>query len=496
MESLKRRAHDGLEKRFAGEDAARTHSTFEMYSYSRSTTTRDKTVRADSLCDWAMESLPNDQLGEQPAGGLKMVLVPVIKSHNPEMLSLSGLGISQKLFDQVFDVFGIDKALPYLMMSNPGDHLYAFEPSYNDRRQLVFSYYLQIRDYYMLAWSHNVATSTTKGFSFAKSQSYNWFRSDIAKEHALLDQPLLPALVSAFGLLEKTPMSRHIDMLKDVERLTGYHVWESPEYSFRILNPGDDYAQMTRVMSGTATKLAQHQRHLQVVSQICPFVIKNEAKYLKQVSIHRRADQKKKVDEMRGCVSILRECIASQSSLASYFEQRVKIQLQGVRIKSSRTHVIMLTKAKLFNLIAKEDADLNIDLAKDQKTIALASKRDSSSMKTIAIMTMAFLPGTFFAALFATPLLKWDSSPVMQNKFWVFWAFTVPSTLLILIIWFAFTRRETSIRQGEDSKARNTIGLRPHAPTEGEESRNEGSSSRKRPLFFAKPVELRDFNAA
>ncbi|MCJ1267883.1 hypothetical protein MMC22_007769 [Lobaria immixta] len=252
------------------------------------------------------------------------------------------------------------------------------------------------------------------GFSFARPPCFEWFKSDIAKEHALLGQPLLPALVSVFGLLEKTPIRRYLDMVKDVESLTGYHVWGSPVYSLQILNPGDDYAQMTRVMSGTASKLAQHQRHLQVFSQICAFLINNEAKYLKQVPIHRKADRKKKFDEIRYCVSILRECIASQRLYTSYLEQRVKIQLQGVRIKSPLAHVIMLTKAQLFNLIAKEDADLNIDLAKDQKTIALASKRDSSSMKTIALMTIAFLPGTFFAALFATPLLKWDSAPVMQ----------------------------------------------------------------------------------
>ncbi|KAF2830362.1 hypothetical protein CC86DRAFT_452807 [Ophiobolus disseminans] len=52
-------------------------------------------------------------------------------------------------------------------------------------------------------------------------------------------------------------------------------------------------------------------------------------------------------------------------------------------------------------LLTHEDAAASIDLA-------TASRKDTSSMKTIAIMTMIFLPATFFAALFSVPLLQWD----------------------------------------------------------------------------------------
>lgn len=51
--------------------------------------------------------------------------------------------------------------------------------------------------------------------------------------------------------------------------------------------------------------------------------------------------------------------------------------------------------------------------------LADAAKRDSGSTKTIAIMTMGFLPATFFAALFAVPSLQWDQPDghVMQSNF-------------------------------------------------------------------------------
>ena len=49
----------------------------------------------------------------------------------------------------------------------------------------------------------------------------------------------------------------------------------------------------------------------------------------------------------------------------------------------------------LFNLIAQADTKVNIGLAKDSKEIAAASKKDSSTMTIIAVLTTLFLRGTF-----------------------------------------------------------------------------------------------------
>ncbi|KAB8270699.1 hypothetical protein BDV30DRAFT_214742 [Aspergillus minisclerotigenes] len=46
----------------------------------------------------------------------------------------------------------------------------------------------------------------------------------------------------------------------------------------------------------------------------------------------------------------------------------------------------------VFNLIAQLDGMVNIGLAKDSKEIAAASKRDSSAMKIVAVLTTFFLP--------------------------------------------------------------------------------------------------------
>jgi len=97
---------------------------------------------------------------------------------------------------------------------------------------------------------------------------------------------------------------------------------------------------------------------------------------------------------------------------------------------------------QIFNLMTRYDASSSIAIAK-------SAKKDSTSMKAIAIMTMVFLPGTFFAALFAVPSLQWDASPVIQSNHWVYWAFAVPSTLLVMAVWLWMSREELTATEVE-----------------------------------------------
>jgi hypothetical protein len=50
--------------------------------------------------------------------------------------------------------------------------------------------------------------------------------------------------------------------------------------------------------------------------------------------------------------------------------------------------------------MAAKDVRTNLSLAETSTIIAKETKRDSSAMKTISILDMVFLPGTFIAASF------------------------------------------------------------------------------------------------
>ena len=98
-------------------------------------------------------------------------------------------------------------------------------------------------------------------------------------------------------------------------------------------------------------------------------------------------------------------------------------------------------RSEIYNLLAREDSALNARIAEYSSDIALATKRDSDSMKTMAALTMAFLPGTWVAALFAMPLFNWSAEPgeaVINQRFWIYWAIVLPLTILVLLMWWSW----------------------------------------------------------
>jgi hypothetical protein len=79
-----------------------------------------------------------------------------------------------------------------------------------------------------------------------------------------------------------------------------------------------------------------------------------------------------------------------------------------------------------------------------QYEIAESGKEDSTQMRSIALLTMFFLPGTFIAILFTIPLFNWDPDPakgetVYNHRFWIYWVAAVCLTVGVLGLWAVFT---------------------------------------------------------
>ncbi|KPM45465.1 hypothetical protein AK830_g1076 [Neonectria ditissima] len=105
----------------------------------------------------------------------------------------------------------------------------------------------------------------------------------------------------------------------------------------------------------------------------------------------------------------------------------------------------------IYSKMAQEDNVLNARMA-------VASSRDSSSMKALAVITAIFLPGEFLGSLFGMSMFDWlgpdedddsssgggDSKPGVGNisrfgqSFWVYWATAIPLTVFILCVWRAW----------------------------------------------------------
>ncbi|KAK1657020.1 hypothetical protein BDP55DRAFT_687103 [Colletotrichum godetiae] len=79
--------------------------------------------------------------------------------------------------------------------------------------------------------------------------------------------------------------------------------------------------------------------------------------------------------------------------------------------------------------------DTNVD-------IATASGRDSRQMRSIALLTMIFLPGTFFATLFSMTFFNWypndSQTSVVSGYIWIYFLVTGVFTASTLLLWWYF----------------------------------------------------------
>jgi Mg2+ and Co2+ transporter CorA len=64
---------------------------------------------------------------------------------------------------------------------------------------------------------------------------------------------------------------------------------------------------------------------------------------------------------------------------------------------------------------------------------------ESQSMKTIAIMTLFFMPLGTVAGVFGTEFIKIKDGPghhiMVSQDFWLLWLIAVPLTIVVIVIW-------------------------------------------------------------
>lgn len=88
--------------------------------------------------------------------------------------------------------------------------------------------------------------------------------------------------------------------------------------------------------------------------------------------------------------------------------------------------------------------------------IALATGRDSKHMRTISIVSMVFLPGTFMASIFSMQFFNWGSNQedaVVSKYFWIYILATVIATMSTLGIYYycvVWRHRSRKVSDEED----------------------------------------------
>ena len=90
------------------------------------------------------------------------------------------------------------------------------------------------------------------------------------------------------------------------------------------------------------------------------------------------------------------------------------------------------TMALVYNIVSQSAAQTSLAIARD-------TKRDSSSMKAIAALTMVFLPATAVTSFFGMSFFDSSSGPwQVSGEWWIFLAVTVPLTIATVVVWLVW----------------------------------------------------------
>lgn len=197
--------------------------------------------------------------------------------------------------------------------------------------------------------------------------------------------------------------------LSEIEKHSGHHD--------SILHPVPSTYNNLKVMSAHATATANLVSYFQCV--VSP--LGTELLQFIETSSKENESQSHNIKQH---ITYLRQRLKSLTAYLRYLDQRAARQV-----------------AATFHLVAQTNASINLAVAQDTKTIAAASKHDSSSMKMLAAVTTIFLPGAFTSSLFSMSMFNWsatDGIPVVSERLWIYWSIAIPLTLVTVGIWLGW----------------------------------------------------------
>ena len=148
---------------------------------------------------------------------------------------------------------------------------------------------------------------------------------------------------------------------------------------------------------------------------------------------------------------IQREAGQDVSVITSQIEMQKRLLASQAYDREMLPKRIQDQRSQIFSLVAQYNQQVNIEIshanmeiAESSRRIAEATMSDSASMKTIAILTMIFLPGTAIASFFSMTMFNWNADSgqdIATQYLWIYFVAAVPATAIVLGIWWACTQR-------------------------------------------------------
>lgn len=142
---------------------------------------------------------------------------------------------------------------------------------------------------------------------------------------------------------------------------------------------------------------------------------------------------------------------APSHSTSAYLKKAFESRKRWLRGARQRKETAMNL---VYNLVAQQDIETNMEIARD-------TRRDSSSMKAIAILTMIFLPASSVSSFFGMGFFSNDGSNELQvaHQWWMFIVVTLPVTAIVIAIWWTWHLTRCKNDSGPESRQRLPFSL-------------------------------------
>ncbi|KAF2828628.1 hypothetical protein CC86DRAFT_404530 [Ophiobolus disseminans] len=135
------------------------------------------------------------------------------------------------------------------------------------------------------------------------------------------------------------------------------------------------------------------------------------------------------------------KCVKAENIISRMMKQKVEfMEMWAIESEGKMTY---LELQMCSNLLAQRDNALNqqtakssLDTADRSLKISENTKKDSANMRTVAIVTLWFLSGTFMATLFSTGFFNFrGDGPIVSHWFWLYCLFTTVLTVAVFLTW-------------------------------------------------------------
>ncbi|RGP59226.1 hypothetical protein FLONG3_11249 [Fusarium longipes] len=325
------------------------------------------------------------------------------------------VGLPENTRVQILEKFGLDLAYSYFSSCVAGvAALPEVVKPETSQRAYTFCYAPKLAS----IWSHThfkaptSRPSATYGMVLASDKEQEGLKTLLKSKSGwqlnTASHEMFPAFLFAFmfhGEIEMTQNNMKPG-IQHIEARTGYSDFKTKRKHIAAGELGSLSAQM----SGFAVRLASTERKDKTVKKLLEFA---------QEQLRQGERSAPLADGLlENHMGVLQRRLTMQAMDREYTLKRIQIQID------------------VLNNLISENYSLSNSI------ISISTLRDAASMKTLAFVTMFFLPGSFISALFSTDLFDWDNTEgrgigiPSTPQFRLYWAITIPLTLVTFILYF------------------------------------------------------------